>query len=65
MSPFIDAATRAKIAFVKGEEALADLQKVIPPEVCLNELREMFKDVKTIATLSQVREGRTCAGRPA
>jgi CRAL/TRIO domain len=33
VSPFIDAGTRAKIAFVKGEEALAELQKVIPQEV--------------------------------
>ena len=33
VSPFIDAGTRAKISFVKGEEALTDLQKIIPPEV--------------------------------
>ena len=33
VSPFIDAGTRDKISFVKGEEALADLKKVIPPEV--------------------------------
>ena len=33
MSPFIDAGTREKISFVKGEAALADLRKVIPPEV--------------------------------
>jgi CRAL/TRIO domain len=33
VSPFIDPGTRAKIEFVKGEAALADLQKVISPEV--------------------------------
>ena len=33
MSPFIDAGTREKISFVKGEAALADLRKVIPLEV--------------------------------
>ena len=33
VSPFIDAGTREKISFVKGEAALADLKKIIPLEV--------------------------------
>jgi CRAL/TRIO domain len=40
VSPFIDAGTREKISFVKGEAALADLKKVIPAEV-----GETFKSI--------------------
>lgn len=40
VSPFIDAGTRAKIAFVRGEDALADLQKVIAPEVRIAQLQD-------------------------